>query len=177
MKKISIGLFAGLLILLSPSLSAYAEPCGFPENESRMNAPEHGMHMMPPMMHHGMDMKDGMPGMGPFMSKRLMNLGLNEKQNEAIKEINRKVLKSAIRKRADLEIAGIELRDILDKDSVDLTAVEALLKKIESLNADIHFLHIKAMEEIKALLTLEQKKKMRTPPDREEISGKKQQDK
>jgi Spy/CpxP family protein refolding chaperone len=179
MKRTVLGLLSCFVFLIFVSHYSYAEAPTPPCVAGGRDFPAQGMPMMPPMMppmmHHGMDMKDGMPGMGPFMGKRLMDLGLDEKQKDAIKDINSKVLKSAIRKRADLEIARIELRDSLDKDIVDLNAVEALLKKTESLMTDIHLLHIKAAEEIKAKLTPEQRKKFKALPVREEAPGKKQQ--
>jgi Spy/CpxP family protein refolding chaperone len=171
MKRTVVGLLSCFVLFAFVSHYAYAESPAPPCAAGGRDLLEQGM----PMMHHGIDMKNERPGMGPFMGKHFMNLGLDEKQKEAIKDINSKALKSVIRKSAELEIARIELRDILDKDSVDLNAVGTLLKKIESLNTDIHFLHIKAMEEIKALLTPEQKKKFKAPPERQEPFGKKQQ--
>ncbi len=128
-----------------------------------------------PLMHRGFDQRGGMPGPESFINKRLMGLGLDEKQKEAIKEINSKVMKSTIRKRADIEITRIELKDILDRETVDLSAAEAAVKKTETLMAEIHLMHIKAMEEIKSKLTPEQRKKFKTPPEKEDVSSKKQQ--
>jgi Spy/CpxP family protein refolding chaperone len=51
---------------------------------------------------------------------------------------------------------------MLHKDSVDLQAVEAKLKQIESLKTDLHLSMIKAREEIKAKLTPEQRKKLKS---------------
>ena len=75
---------------------------------------------------------EGIPGADHLMWEHLMGLGLDEKQREAIKEIKSRVIKEAIRKRADEHIAGIELKDLLDKDPVDMKAVEAKLKQIET---------------------------------------------
>ncbi len=129
----------------------------------------------PPLMHRGFDQRGGMPGPEPFINKRLMGLGLDEKQKEAIKEINSNVMKSTIKKRADIEITRIELKDILDRETVDLGAAEAAVKKTETLMAEIHLMHIKAMEEIKSKLTPEQRKKFKAPPEKEDVSSKKQQ--
>ncbi len=90
-----------------------------------------------------------------------MSLDLTEKQKDAIKEISSRAMKETIKKRADLEIAGVELRELLHKDSVDMGAVEAKLKKTESMRTDLRLSHIKAREEIKALLTPEQRKKFK----------------
>ena len=64
-----------------------------------------------------------------------------------------------IRHKADVEVAEIELKEILSKDPVDLNAAEAAVKKIEGIKSEMKMLHIKTMEEIKSGLTPEQKKK------------------
>jgi Spy/CpxP family protein refolding chaperone len=125
---------------------------------------EHGM-MGSGMMGSGM-MGSGMMGMGMMggehhLWKNLMGLGLDEKQKEAVKEIKHKTMKETIKKRADLQIAHIDLRDLLDKEHVDMNAVESKLKTMELLETDIRLSHIKAFEEIKATLTPDQRKKFR----------------
>ena len=95
------------------------------------------------------------------MWRMLAGLGLDEKQKEAIQEIKSKAARDAVRKEADLAIARIELRDVLHKDQVDMKAVEASLKKVESVRTDLKLAHIKAREEIKAILTPEQRKKLK----------------
>jgi Spy/CpxP family protein refolding chaperone len=112
------------------------------------------------MMGSGLGMGSGMMGEHHILGK-LMSLGLDEKQKEAIKEIVRKTIKETIKKRADLDIARIDLKDLLDKDSVNMKAVESGLKKIASLETDIRFSGIKAHEEIKLILTPDQRKKLK----------------
>ena len=90
-----------------------------------------------------------------------MSLGLDEKQMESIKEIKNRVMKDTIRKSADLEVARIDLKDIIHMGQVDMNAAEAMLKKIASLQTDIRLSHIKAMQEIKSKLTPEQRKKFK----------------
>ena len=103
----------------------------------------------------------GSPEAMHFLGRRLESLNLTEKQKDAVREIKNRVMKETIRKRADLEIAGVELRELLHKDSVDMSAVEAKLKKAEALRTDLRLSHIKAREEIKALLTPEQRNKFK----------------
>ncbi len=74
------------------------------------------------------------------------------------------------------EVKELELKEALDKDSADLTAVEAKLKKMEALRAELRSLHVRAVEEIKSKLTTDQRKKLREmleagpgfPPERKE---------
>ncbi len=74
-----------------------------------------------------------------------------------------------IKKKADEHIAEIELRDLLDLDNVDMKAVETKLKQIASLKTETQLSMIKALEEVKSKLTLEQRKKLKeklgTEPD------------
>jgi Spy/CpxP family protein refolding chaperone len=119
------------------------------------------------MMGEGPEMGPGFMGRGMGMMgeqhllRKLMRLGLDEKQNEAIKVIVRTTQKETIKKRADLTVARIELRELLDEDPVNMTAVELKLKQIEALETDIHLSHIKTLEAIKAKLTPDQRKKLR----------------
>jgi len=47
-------------------------------------------------------------------------------------------MKEMIKRRADKQIAKLELKDILGKDPVDMRAVEAKLKEIEAIETDMH---------------------------------------
>ncbi len=91
-----------------------------------------------------------------FMFKKL---GLDDKQKEAIRAIHLKTKKEMIQKVADIKLAKIELMEILSKDPVDMAAAEAAVKKIAGLRAEMKMMHIRAMEEIKSNLNVEQKKK------------------
>lgn len=110
-------------------------------------------------MHGGMAACDGNCGCDGSHMEKLKALGLDEKQTEAVNAVHFRTKKAMIRDRADVEVAEIELKEILSKDPVDLNAAEAAVKKIEGKKSEIRMLHIKAMEEIKVSLTPEQKKK------------------
>ena len=113
-----------------------------------------GMGMRAGMHECDMDCGCGGPHMEKFKA-----LGLDEKQNAAVQAIHLRTKKDMIRKRADVQVAEIELKEVLSKDPVDMSAAEAAVKKIEGLKSEMRMLHIKAMEEIKSGLTPEQKKK------------------
>ena len=92
-------------------------------------------------------------------SKMLAGLGLDEKQKESVKEIRSRVEKETVRKKAEIQVARIDLRGLLSKDQVDMAAVESILKKTAALHTEIRLAHIKSMQEIKAVLTPEQRNK------------------
>ncbi len=99
----------------------------------------------------------GCGGTHPFVGM-FKKLGLDEKQKEAIRAIYFRTKKEIIRKKADLQVAKIELYEILSKDPVDMTAAETAVKKSEGLKTEMKMMHIKAMEEIKSNLNADQKK-------------------
>jgi Spy/CpxP family protein refolding chaperone len=114
------------------------------------------------MMHgkgKGMGMMSGGMDHGKHMMHKLTALGLDDKQMESVKAIHLKARKETVRKKADEEIAGIELKELLAKDPVDMKAADSKVRQIEALRGDIRMIHIREHEEIKGLLTPDQKKK------------------
>jgi len=156
MKRIVAGILLVFAALVFASPYASAQACG-PSAGPGSGFGEEGMPMVSPRHHEGMEMM----GREHLFGKALMSLGLDEKQREAIREIKSRVMKDTVRKRADLEVARIDLRDLLRKDQVDMSAAEATLTKMASLQTDIRLSHIKSMQEIKTKLTPEQRKKFR----------------
>jgi len=155
MRKVLVGMLMSFLFLVLASNNSYAEMCGCKDKMGK-GMHEEGMHMRG-MEHHGMCMMMAKHRIW----KHLKGLGLDEKQRAAIREIESSVMKDTIKKGADVKIARMELKEILHKDPVDMQAVEAKVKEIGSLVMDIHLSHIKAMVDIKAQLTPEQKEKFK----------------
>ena len=156
MKKVLAGILLGFLVLVFASHDVSAQTCCTSAGSGR-GFSEEGMPMMSPMRHDGR----GMMGREHHLWRTLMSLGLDEKQREAVREIKSRVMKDTIRKKADLEVARIDLKDLLHKDQVDMKAAETTLKKIASLQTDMRLSHIKALEEIKIKLTPEQRIKFK----------------
>ena len=106
----------------------------------------------------------GMAGEGPMMGTGMMamskNLGLDENQTLAFKAIHLKMKKERIQKNAEISIAGLELREVLGNDPVDIKTAEAKVRQIESLRSELKMLHIRTHEAVKAMLTPEQRKKL-----------------
>jgi len=96
---------------------------------------------------------------GKRMWQALKQLDLTDAQQAAIHDIGLALKKDEIKKGADLRIASVELRDFLSKDSVDMSTVEAQIKKIEGFKTAMMLKAIKSREEIKSKLTPEQMKK------------------
>jgi Spy/CpxP family protein refolding chaperone len=176
MKKILSCFVLSFLLLFIASQLSYAEP------NSPVNKMEEGFQdecfspMMPPPGDMGhmewMLWLQHSPGL-PFPI-----INLDNKQKEALKEIENSFTKELIRKRADEQIAEVELRELLDKDTVDMKAVETKLKQIATIKIETQFIFIKSIEKMKAKLTPEQReilKKIRSmdhrmgPPMKKEM--------
>ena len=162
MRKILVSVFFSFVFMSALSLNAYAQMCGCMGGS--------GGGMRGGMMHGmgGMEGMGTMHGMGGMMMgddhpmwKHLMGLGLDEKQKEALKALHSKTMKDMTKRKADLQISVIELKDLLDKDPVDMKAVEAAAKKSGSLRTEMFLAHVKAHEEMKSILTPEQRKKLK----------------
>jgi Spy/CpxP family protein refolding chaperone len=152
------GVFSlGLLIAAQTSLAnkAYADE-GHEYGGPAMahcsgQAPFHRFEKGQAWMHHGRHNRLG---------KALKQLDLTAEQKTAIHGIRSTLVKGMIQKRADLKIAKIDLRELLRKDSVDMGAVEAQVKKIEDLKTAMILNAIKSREEIKSKLTPNQRQKL-----------------
>ena len=144
MKKLSVILAAVLMFALAAL--AYGEMGGRGMGPGMMGECVMGGQMME-AEHH--------------MSQCLMGLDLDVQQKILTGEIKSRMMKETILRNADMRIAQIDLRDLLSKDPVDMKAVEAKVKQLEMMRTEMHLSHIKAMEDIKTKLTLEQRKKFR----------------
>jgi Spy/CpxP family protein refolding chaperone len=164
-KQLIISLFTAAIVFAG-AYNSFAEMCGCTDNP-RDAIRKEGMPPMRGMQHPGMGMMDGEHPMW----RDIMVLGLDEKQKEAIKEIKSRGMKEMIKRRADERVAGIELKDLIDKDPVDIKAVEAKLKQIDALKTEMHLSLIRVREEVKSKLTPDQRKKFNRMPEMEPIMG------
>jgi Spy/CpxP family protein refolding chaperone len=161
MRKSLVSTLFGLIFIAALVSNAQAQMCGgMGEKGGCMQ--EGGM--MGGMGYQGMGGMHGcamMMGDDHPMWKLLMGLGLDDKQKDALKALRSKTMKDMAKRGADMQIAGIELKDLLDKDPMDMKAVEASVKKNASLKADMFLAHIKSHEEMKSILTPDQRKRLK----------------
>lgn len=105
-----------------------------------------------------------MDDMGGMMDKCLAHaakIGLTEDQINKIKPIHREMEKRQVRFKADLKIAQIELKEIMEVKDFDLDKASAQVKKIEEIKTAHHLEMLKSMKEVRSILTDEQFKKMK----------------
>ena len=153
MKKIGLTIIAACFIAGLTVASAGAQKGGGMGMGSGMGC---GMGMGSGMgMGGGGGMWDGAHAMHVISA-----LGLDVNQSTEVKAVLLKLQKEMIQKRADIQVAEIELKEILDKDTVDIKVAEAKVKQIASLKTEAAMMHIQGIEDVKAKLTPEQKKKL-----------------
>lgn len=164
-KQLIISLFTAA-IMFAGAYNSFAEIYGC-MGSPRDVLQEEGMPPMRGMQHPGM----GMMGEEHPLWRDIIGFGLDEQQRETIKEIKSKVIKEMIKKRAEEQVSNIELRELLDKDPVNMKAVEAILRQIETVKTEMHLSLIRAREEVKSKLTPAQRKKFKGMPEMEPIMG------
>jgi Spy/CpxP family protein refolding chaperone len=144
MKKI---LFA-LLMMVVFALPAF----------SQMDMPMkgHGGGHGPMMEMDNMDMMGG----DMMCMEQANKMGLTDDQMMKMKPLHREMQKKQIRSKADLKIAEIELKEIMEVKDFDLDKATSAVKKIEDIKTAQHLEMLKTMKNIRTILTDDQFKKM-----------------
>lgn len=163
MKRVNVVLFLSFLLVISGGYNAYAQMSGC------MGQMAEGMKGG--MQHDGKGMREGFMGDDHPLWQNLMSLGLDEKQKETIREMKSGLMKDTIKRKAEWQIAKLELSDLLYKDPVDMKAVEATLTQIKKIETDIQLSNIRTNEGIKAKLTPEQREKLKQVTGMDPIMG------
>ena len=97
-----------------------------------------------------------------IMLRHRDKLGLSSQQVRDLEELRDGYQREIIRYEADLRIAEMDLQRFLKADPVDLEQVKVKLQDIERLKAELRLTRIRAIEQGKALLSLEQREKLQT---------------
>jgi len=95
-----------------------------------------------------------------FMLRHRGELELSQEQIRTLERLRNDFQREAIRREADLRIAETDLTNLLDAEAVELGQVEAKVREIERLRADLRLARIRTIEEGKAQLSSEQRKKL-----------------
>jgi hypothetical protein len=116
----------------------------------------------------------------PVISQMLNNkeaLGLSADQVRRLEQQRDNFQRLTIRNEADLRILELDIANLLDSEPVEMAKLEAKIREEEKLRTDLRIARIRAIEQGKALLNAEQKKKLtellrpsltlRTPPTSE----------
>jgi len=99
----------------------------------------------------------------PVISQMLNNkeaLGLSSDQVRRLEQLRDNFQRQTIRNEADLRIIELDIASLLDSEPVDMTKVETKMREEEKLRTDLRIARIRAIEQGRALLNPDQKKKL-----------------
>jgi len=103
-------------------------------------------------------------GEGPLAQK----LSLSTDQKKKLHDIGDRMARQAIRRRSDIELAMLDLRNLLREDNPDQARVDRQIDQIANLRAEQAKAAVGARLEARQVLTRDQREKLRdwTPPGR-----------
>jgi len=87
-------------------------------------------------------------------------LGLSSDQVRRLEQLRDNFQRQTIRNEADLRIMELDIAALLDSEPVDMTKLETKMREEEKLRTDLRIARIRAIEQGKALLNADQKKKL-----------------
>jgi Spy/CpxP family protein refolding chaperone len=99
----------------------------------------------------------------PVISQMLNNketLGLAPDQVRRLEQLRDNFQRLTIRNEADLRIMELDIAALLDSEPVDMAKLETKMREEEKLRTDLRIARIRAIEQGKALLNADQKKKL-----------------
>jgi len=172
MKKTAFTLLAiAIMAFMAYNVFAQDNNPGTNPNDDNMRPGFMGMGKM--MRNRGPEMVPGQMGQGPmgqmmaggkgpgmFRPEIMEKIGLTKEQKDTIQSIHSSHKKDMIRNNADLQLAEVDLQDMLRKDKPDMDLVKGQIQKIASLKGNIEFAKIKMQIDLKGVLTDEQKAKL-----------------
>jgi len=87
-------------------------------------------------------------------------LALTHDQTSRLESLRQDFTREAIRRDADIRIAEMDLAALLEQPSLDMAKVEAKVRELAKLRADLRIERIRAIEQGRAVLTPEQRTKL-----------------
>ena len=103
-----------------------------------------------------------MPTYAGIALRHQAELSLNPQQVEALQKLQTDSMRTGIQRRADMQIAGLDLMTLRRADPVDTAKVEAKIRDIEKMRADGRIARFRADEQGKAQLTADQRAKLKS---------------
>jgi Spy/CpxP family protein refolding chaperone len=92
-------------------------------------------------------------------------LGLSPEQVKKLEQLRDTFQRQSIRNDADVRIVELDIAALLDSPTVDVAKVETKIREAEKLRAELRIARIRVIEQAKAVLTAEQRKKFLENPE------------
>ncbi len=168
-RKVFFCCLALLLIVTIPALSAEPERSKPPVPEELSDAWEsfqRALHDWGGRLWERVGPRGGREDR-PVISQMLNNkeaLGLSADQVRRLEQQRDNFQRLTIRNEADLRILELDIATLLDSEPVEMAKLEAKMREEEKLRTDLRIARIRAIEQGKALLNAEQKKKLTELP-------------
>lgn len=89
-------------------------------------------------------------------------LDLTKEQTGRIRSMHTELRKEQIRLTSQIQIAQIDLQELLAQDTVDMPKVEQQVREISRLQGDLQLARIRAMNSVRNVLTPEQREKLQS---------------
>ena len=86
-------------------------------------------------------------------------LRLSGEQVKKLEQLRDSFQRQSIRTEADMKILDLDIAAVLEKPNVDMPKAEQKIREVEKLRADLRIGRVRAVEQAKAVLTPEQRKK------------------
>jgi Spy/CpxP family protein refolding chaperone len=147
-EKIMKKMFFSLLLTIVFAVPAFSQ---MNDMSMQSRGEEQGQMMAMDNMEMGGDMM--------FM-EHANKMGLTDEQMAKMKPLHTEMQKKQIRSKADLKIAEIELMEIMEVKDFDQDKATSAVEKIEDIKTAQHLGMLKAMKDMRAILTDEQFKNM-----------------
>ena len=93
-------------------------------------------------------------------------MAITDEQESQLQSISTNFKKTKIKMKAEVELANIDLHELLRNDQASLSDIESKLKNVHALKADLIMASVKAKREAKGVLTDEQRQRMKAVHDR-----------
>ena len=164
-KFVCLGLLACCLLFAVPALSAEQEPLRPSVPEELTDAwerfqralQEWGGRVWERFGSRGA--RENQPAISQMLSHKDA-LGLSVDQVRKLEQLRDDFQRQSIRNDADLRIVELDIAGLLEKEPVEMAKLEGKIREAEKLRADIRITRIRAIEQARALLTTDQKKKL-----------------
>ena len=93
-------------------------------------------------------------------------MAITDEQEAKLQAIKTNFEKTKIKMKADMQLTSLDLHELLRDDKGELNAVEAKLKSLYEIRASMYLASVKAGRDAKAVLTDEQRARMKAVHDR-----------
>lgn len=116
-------------------------------------------------MGHGHHMGGGMMALFKMMPWKVMmhaeELGISEEQVEALRNRHSEAMKQMIQNKCQIKMNMIDVKNAVMREEIDMPTAESKIREIGKLKGDMFVAMVQAMNEMRHILTPEQRKKVR----------------